>query len=84
MTPSKDLSLPPVPKTTEGLRDALFDEINALRAGTTTPQRSKAIAHMAARIIDSVRIQVQFQKLVASNGAKNVSLGSVIEGEVVP
>lgn len=67
--------LPPVAATSEGLRDALFDEINGLRAGTTTVQRAKAIALLAARVIESIRAQVQIQKLM-TDGAKNVGLGA--------
>jgi hypothetical protein len=69
------IALGKVPATSEGLRDALFDEINALRAGTTTVQRAKTIAMLAARIIESVRAQVQVQKLL-TDGGKDVSLGS--------
>lgn len=68
--------LPAVPLTTEGLRDALFDEINGLRNGTTTLQRAKAIAQMAARIIDSIRVQVQYQKIILESKKEKVTLGS--------
>lgn len=57
----------PVPTTVEGLRDALFDELNLLRQGKSTPVRSRAIALMASQIIDSLRVQIQFQRMVIAN-----------------
>lgn len=54
----------PVIKSTEGLRDALFDEINMIRAGTGNEKRARAIALMASRIIDSIRVQIQYGKLL--------------------
>lgn len=54
----------PVIKSTEGLRDALFDEINMIRAGSGNEKRARAIALMASRIIDSIRVQIQYGKLL--------------------
>lgn len=54
----------PVPRTAEGLRDALFDEINGIRAGTTTPQRARAVAQLAGQVIDSLRVQIQTERLL--------------------
>jgi hypothetical protein len=71
----EDALLPPISHTSEGLRDALFDEINGLRAGMTTIQKAKTVAMLAARIIESVRAQIQIQRLVEGN-AKNVGLGT--------
>lgn len=65
-----------VPKTAEGLRDALFDEINALRAGTSSPQKSRAISQLASHVIDSLRVQIQHGRLLLESDAKGVFLGS--------
>lgn len=66
-----------VPKTSEGLRDALFDEINALRAGTTSPQKARAISLLASHVIDSLRVQIQHGRLLLdSDKNKEVFLGS--------
>ena len=54
----------PVIKSTEGLRDALFDEINRIRSGQSDPKRARIVATMAARIIDSIRVQIQYGKLL--------------------
>ena len=76
---SEDKNNLPVVKSTEGLRDALFDEINMLRSGVGNPQRAKAVAQMAARIIDSLRVQIQYGKLLQEQqkqGHKELLLGS--------
>lgn len=60
-------TLQAVPKTAEGLRDALFDEINALRANKTTAVRARAISTLAAQVIDSLRVQIQHGRLIADS-----------------
>lgn len=66
-----------VPKTAEGLRDALFDEINALRAGRSNPQRARAISLLASHVIDSIRVQIQQGRLLMeSDKHKGMYLGS--------
>lgn len=67
----------PVPKTAEGLRDALFDEINMLRRGKSTPQRARVMAQLASQVIDSLRVQIQAQRLLlGGDKAKPVQLGT--------
>lgn len=66
-----------IPKTAEGLRDALFDEINALRAGKSSPQKSRAISQLASHVIDSIRVQIQQGRLLMdSDKHKEFYLGS--------
>lgn len=65
-----------VPKTTEGLRDALFEEINLLRQNKTTPNRARALSRLARDVIDSIRVQIQYQRLITGNGEKPMLLGT--------
>lgn len=53
-------------RTSAGLRDALFDELDALREGKTNPQRAHAMAKLAVQIIGTVRMEIEFQRHVAS------------------
>lgn len=50
-----------IARTNAGLRDALFDEIDAIRAGTSNPTRANAVAKTAATIIDSARLDLEVQ-----------------------
>lgn len=53
-----------VPKTIEGIRDALFDEINSLRAGKGNLQQARAVSQLAAQVIDSIRVGIQYGRLI--------------------
>lgn len=65
-----------IPKTIEGLREALFDEINSVRNGNGNLQRARAVAQLAAQAIDSIRVQIQYGRLlVAAKEEKPVNLG---------
>jgi hypothetical protein len=66
-----------IPKTIEGLRDALFDEINSLRSGQGNLQQARAIAQLSAQAIDSIRVQIQYGRmLIQTKETKGVQLGS--------
>lgn len=57
----------PVRKNAEGLRDALFDEINLMRAGTGDWRRAQAIANLASLVIDAARVEIQSKGLSQFN-----------------
>jgi hypothetical protein len=54
----------PVERTSDGLRDALFDEIENIRNEETTPQRANALSKLAAQIISTVNMEIEFHKHV--------------------
>lgn len=49
-------------RTLLGLRDLIFDEIDALKSGTSTPQKLAAVARAGATILNSARIELEIQK----------------------
>ena len=51
--------LPPVERTAEGLRDALFDELNLLRSGEATTSHARALANVARLVLESARLEIQ-------------------------
>jgi hypothetical protein len=69
-----------IPKTTEGLRDALFDEINALRQGKSNPQHARVLCQLANKVIDSIRVQIQYGRLLndkeKASAQSNILLGT--------
>ncbi|OFZ03686.1 MAG: hypothetical protein A2X97_14085 [Bdellovibrionales bacterium GWA1_52_35] len=66
-----------VPKTIEGLRDAIFDEINQLRSGKGNLQQARAVAQLSAQAIDSMRVQIQYGRMVMqAKNEKPLQLGS--------
>jgi hypothetical protein len=57
----------PIKRTSAGLRDAIFDEWNALRSGESNPQRAQAIAKLACQVINSVKMEIEFFSHVNSS-----------------
>ena len=65
-----------IPKTIEGLREALFDEINLVRSGKGDLQRARAVSQLASQAIDSIRVQIQYGRmLLAGRDEKPIPLG---------
>ena len=52
----------PVQRTSAGLRDVIFDEIDAVRNGTSNPTRANAIAKLATGIVETVRMEIEVQR----------------------
>lgn len=54
--------LPPIERSARGLRDAIFDEIDLLRAGTATPGHARALANLIRQCIDAARLDLQHRR----------------------
>jgi len=50
---------PLVKRNSTGLRDAIFDEIDAVRNGISNPTRANAIAKLASGIVETVRMELE-------------------------
>lgn len=60
-----------VARSAQGLRDALFAEIEELRSGEGNPSKSMAVAKLAQQIIGMTRLEIDFHESVmkhAQNG----------------
>lgn len=51
-----------IARTGAGLRDAIFEEIDAVRNGTSNPTRANAIAKLATSIVETVRMEIEVQR----------------------
>lgn len=60
----KDAS--PINRSTSGLRETIFQEMEALRAGESTWQRARSMAMLANTVLDSVKTEVEYHKYVAA------------------
>lgn len=59
-------------RNTVGLRDALFEEWESLRDGSSNPARARSIAMMANTILQSVQVEIEYHKYVSAiDGAAN-------------
>lgn len=54
-------------RTTRGLRDMLFDEIDLLRNGQSNAQKASAVAKLTTNVINSVRLDLDYQRFVNNN-----------------
>lgn len=66
-------------RTSGGLRDALFDEIDALRSGESNAARARSVAMMANSILQSVNAEIEYHRYVAdaTKAGTTAGLGSL-------
>lgn len=62
MSKAKQGTSTPIIRSSAGLRDAIFDEIDAVRAGTSNPTRANAVAKLATGIVETVRMEIEVQR----------------------
>ena len=71
----------PIVRTSAGLRDALFDELDALRSGSTNPAKANAVAKLADQVIATVKMELDVQKHIAkykTSGTTQAQLGAPV------
>ena len=79
MTKQKELAK--IERTSQGLRNAIFDEIDAIRNGTSNPTRANAVAKLATGIVETVRMELEVYRHLKSN--PNDTLGAVAAGSPI-
>ena len=76
------MSTKKVERTSTGLASLLFDELDALVAGKSTPQQARAKSSIATTIISIKRLEMDMARFVASErleiggeNLKSISMG---------
>lgn len=54
-----------IERSSSGIRETLFREIEGVRAGRVTPQRAAAVANLCRQIIASAKLDIEFQRFVS-------------------
>jgi hypothetical protein len=67
-----------VRRTSAGLREALFDEIDRLRRGEIDPKRVNAIARISAEIVSTVKMEIEVANYMAGQG-RAANVGRVLK-----
>lgn len=67
-----DLPQSQVSRSTSGLREALFEEMDALRSGSSNAQRARSIAMMANSILQSVQVEIEYHKYVSADRDRSI------------
>ena len=72
-------------RTTQGLRDILFDEIDDLRSGNGDAAKSMAVAGLAKQIINTAKVELDFVRVIQNQQEKGfeVSLGNMELGSPI-
>lgn len=65
MTKELNETRPEVSRTSAGLRDALFDELDDLRGGRTNATKANATAKLAGSIISTVEMELEVHKTMS-------------------
>lgn len=75
-TPRKS---PRVARTSHGLRDILFDEIEDLRGGDGDPIKSMAVANLAKQIINVAKVEIEAHRQMVAQAEQGnpMVLGSL-------
>lgn len=76
----------PVQRTSQGLRDVLFDEITSLRGPDADPRRAMAVASLAKQIVNTVRVELDVAKEMVAIREKggDVTVGTLALGGQEP
>ena len=69
-------------RTSQALRDVLFDEIDELRSGKGDPQRATAVANLARQIIAVAKVELDFHREAAKQAedGRAITMGSMALG----
>ena len=72
-------------RSSKGLRDVLFDEIEHLRGESGDPSRAQAVANLAKQIINTVKVEMDYHREAVrmQEQGNPISLGSVDLGSPV-
>lgn len=66
-------------RTSQSLRDALFEELEELRTGEGDPSRAMAVANLAKQIINIAKVELDFHRemMKAADQGRTVELGNM-------
>jgi len=69
-------------RTTQGLRDILFDEIELMRGENGDPTRAMAVANLSKQIINTAKVEMDFLRTMAdlNTAGSALSLGTLALG----
>lgn len=65
-----------IERTSKGLANAMFDELESLNKGTSTPQNARAKSAIANTIISVSRLEMEYARFVSDSRSENNSLPS--------
>lgn len=64
-----------IERTSKGLSNTLFNELEKLRSGESTPQQSRSVAALANTICAVSRLEMDYARFVSLERAESVGSG---------
>lgn len=58
-------------RSSVGLRNVLFDELDSLRAGNSDPKKANAVARLSSEIVRTIMMEIEVAKYTRSTRPKN-------------
>lgn len=74
----------PIARTSAGLRDAIFDEIDSIRNGASNPTRANAVAKLATGIVETVRMEIEVQRHLRNTPTSGATAVAIDKGLGAP
>ena len=58
-----------IKRNTTGMKEALFDELDSLRKGDSTPQKARAVSCLVGGVIAATRIEMDYARFIADKNS---------------
>lgn len=65
VTPKVNKMTKATKRTTSGLREVLFDQIDGLISGKITPQQAKAVSGLASQVVSVTRLEMEAARFIS-------------------
>ena len=69
-------------RTSDALKDLMWDQMEALLAGETTPQHARAMSSLAGQVCGITRLEMDFSRFVSDARADGGTLGQIPMGMI--
>ena len=66
-------------RTTSGLREVLFDQIDGLLSGKITPQQAKAVSGLASQVVSVTRLEMEAARFISDGRMTEGSTKKLID-----
>lgn len=54
-----------IKRTTQGLREVLFDQLDGLVTGKVTPQQAKAVSGLASQVVSVTKLEMEAARFIS-------------------
>lgn len=66
-------------RTTSGLREVLFDQIDGLISGKITPQQAKAVSGLASQVVSVTRLEMEAARFISDGRMTDNSTKKLVD-----